>query len=78
MAKMDVEAEGLAVYIAPVVLRMNLETVIIDKTATAGICRNTYSSVLSGRKFYIQDSSLNFHGSTLSLMHSIDSFDLLY
>ena len=52
VAKMGVEAEGLAVYIAPVVLRMKLETVIVDKNATEGVSKNLYQASLGGKQFY--------------------------
>lgn len=52
MAKMGAEAEGLAVYIAPVVLRMKLETVIVDKNAAEGVSKNLYQASLGGKQFY--------------------------
>ena len=52
VAKMGAEAEGLAVYIAPVVLRMKLETVIVDKNAAEGVSKNLYQASLGGKQFF--------------------------
>ncbi len=73
--RMDEDARDVVVRVMPVVLRVNVRFVQLDREM--GLSEQLHSTVLAHKKFHLADA-LNFHSEHLSVFFRPGHYDLLY
>ncbi len=72
------EGQDLVCLVAPLVLRISIETVMFDRNAAGGFLRVDNSSSVEGSKYFIEGDLLNLHDEQLHLFFKPGHYDIFY